>query len=240
MTSIFISDLHLDNKRPEIISYFVNFMNNLEKDVQSIYILGDFLEYWVGDDDPAIGLEEVFKVLKKKSDYINIYFMHGNRDFMISKNFCSSLGVILLDDPTIININNKKILLMHGDTLCTEDVKYQDFRKTVRSKEWQKEMLSKPLKERLALAESLRMKSAAATEIKDDFIMDVNQKEVIKVFEKNDINMIIHGHTHRPNIHKVTHNNKSYERVVLGDWYEKSFILRISNHQLIIDKDYIF
>ncbi len=136
MSTLFISDLHLDNKRPNVINFFINFLDNLNNDVKTIYILGDFVEYWVGDDDPAIGLQEVFKLIKKISQNINIYFMHGNRDFMISKKYCEENGIKLLNDPTVINLYNKKILLMHGDTLCIDDIEYQKFRQMVRSEKW--------------------------------------------------------------------------------------------------------
>ena len=126
---------------------------------------------------------------------------------------------------------------MHGDTLCTDDKSYQEFREMVRSDKWQKEMLKKPLKERLELAKTLREKSLAATDVKDEIIMDVNQKEVVNVFKSNDIDLIIHGHTHRPNIHKLSINNKDVTRIVLGDWYTKSFVLKIENSNISIEKN---
>ena len=149
MTSLFISDLHLDKKRPEVIKFFINFMIELDSKIESLYILGDFIEYWVGDDDPADGLTDIFNVIKKKSDSLDIYIMHGNRDFMLSENFCKKFGMKLLKDPTIIEIDNKKIMLMHGDTLCIDDKSYQEFRTMVRSDKWQKEMLKKPLKKKI-------------------------------------------------------------------------------------------
>ena len=237
MTSLFISDLHLDKKRPEVIKFFINFMIELDSKIESLYILGDFIEYWVGDDDPADGLTDIFNVIKKKSDSLDIYIMHGNRDFMLSENFCKKFGMKLLKDPTIIEIDNKKIMLMHGDTLCIDDKSYQEFRAMVRSDKWQKEMLKKPLKKRLELAKTLRERSLAATDVKDEIIMDVNQKEVVNVFQSNDIDLIIHGHTHRPNIHKLSVNNKDVTRIVLGDWYTKSFILKIENSNITIEKN---
>ena len=240
MKSLFISDLHLDIKRPEIITYFINFLLNLDKETKSLYILGDFVEYWVGDDDPAEGLKDVFNVIKEKSETVEIYLMHGNRDFMISSKFCSKYGIKLLPDPTLIRIGNNKIMLMHGDTLCIDDKEYQKFRTLVRSDAWQEEMLSKPLNERLALAKSLRARSLKETEDKDEFIMDVNQEEVLKVFKNNDIDILIHGHTHRPNIHKILHEDNEYRRIVLGDWYRKSFVLEIDGPQITIEKNIIY
>ena len=128
-------------------------------------------------------------------------------------------------------------MLMHGDTLCIDDKSYQEFRTMVRSDKWQKEMLKKPLKKRLELAKTLRERSLAATDVKDEIIMDVNQKEVVNVFKSNDIDLIIHGHTHRPNIHKLSVNNKDVTRIVLGDWYTNSFILKIENGNITIEKN---
>ena len=236
MTTIFISDLHLDKDRPKVIRYFIDFLNNLESDIESLYILGDFVEYWVGDDDPGDGLEEVFSSIKKKSNSIPIYFMHGNRDFMISEKFCNHHGMKFLKDPTKIKLHGKKILLMHGDTLCIDDIEYQKFRTMVRSPLWQNEMLKKSLEERINLAKMLRAKSLSETGTKDEVIMDVNNDEVISQLKKHNVDMIIHGHTHRPNIHKIISENKEWKRIVLGDWYDKSFILKISDDEIIIDK----
>ena len=236
MTTIFISDLHLDKDRPKVIRYFIDFLDNLESDIESLYILGDFVEYWVGDDDPGEGLEEVFSSIKKKSNNIPIYFMHGNRDFMISEKFCNHHGMKFLKDPTKIKLHGKKILLMHGDTLCIDDIEYQKFRTMVRSPLWQNEMLKKSLEERINLAKMLRAKSLSETGTKDEVIMDVNNDEVISQLKKHNVDMIIHGHTHRPNIHKIISENKECKRIVLGDWYDKSFILRISDDEIIIDK----
>ena len=236
MTTMFISDLHLDKDRPKVIRYFIDFLNNLESDIESLYILGDFVEYWVGDDDPGDGLEEVFNSIKKKSNSIPIYFMHGNRDFMISEKFCNHHGMKFLKDPTKIKLHGKKILLMHGDTLCIDDIEYQKFRTMVRSPLWQNEMLKKSLEERINLAKMLRAKSLSETGTKDEVIMDVNNDEVISQLKKHNVDMIIHGHTHRPNIHKIISEDREYKRIVLGDWYDKSFILRISDGEIIIDK----
>ena len=237
MATIFISDLHLDKDRPKVIKYFIEFLKNLESDIESLYILGDFVEYWVGNDDPGDGLEEVFGSIKKKSNDIPIYFRQGNRDFMISQKFCNHHGIKFLKDPTTIELYGKKILLMHGDTLCVDDIEYQKFRAMVRSSSWQDEMLKKSLEERINLAKMLRAKSLSETNTKDEVIMDVNNDEVISQLKKYDVDMIIHGHTHRPNIHKVISEGKEYKRIVLGDWYDKSFVLKISNDKITIDKN---
>ena len=236
MHTIFMSDLHLDKKRPEAIKFFINYMNHVSPSTKAIYILGDLVEYWVGDDDPADGLEDVFKIISTKSKEINIYFMHGNRDFLISENFCKKHGMKLLQDPTLINLYDKKVLLMHGDTLCTDDKQYQEYRALVRSHTWQSKMLIKTLSERLMIAQQLREKSLEATENKKEYIMDVNNGTVIEIMKEYDADILIHGHTHRPNVHKLQINQKDIKRIVLGDWYDRSFILELSKDKITIDK----
>ena len=231
-----MSDLHLDKKRPEAIKFFIDYMNYVSPSTKAIYILGDLVEYWVGDDDPADGLEDVFKIISKKSKEINIYFMHGNRDFLISENFCKKHGMKLLQDPTLINLYDKKVLLMHGDTLCTDDKQYQEYRALVRSHTWQSKMLIKTLSERIMIAQQLREKSLEATENKKEYIMDVNNGTVIEIMKEYDADILIHGHTHRPNVHKLQINQKDIKRIVLGDWYDRSFILEFSKDKITIDK----
>ena len=142
MTIDFISDLHLDKTRPEVNKYFISYLDNINKDVTDLYILGDLFEYWVGDDDPMDGLNEIRASISQLGGKINVWYMHGNRDFLISKKICSNLNMRLLEDPTVIIKNGQRLLLLHGDTLCTDDKEYQKFRTLVRSDEWQKQMLS--------------------------------------------------------------------------------------------------
>ncbi|MBS82730.1 MAG: UDP-2,3-diacylglucosamine diphosphatase [Gammaproteobacteria bacterium] len=236
MSTLFISDLHLDQSRPNVIDFFIKYLSNIEKNITSIYILGDLVEYWVGDDDPAIGLNKVFETIHKVSHNTPIYFMQGNRDFMMSEDFCTKYGIKLLNDPTIINLNSKKILLMHGDTLCTDDIEYQKYRKLVRSEKWQNEMKTKTLEERLSIANELRKKSKLETKEKEDQIMDVNQDSVNDVIKKYDVDILIHGHTHRPNIHQIDIEGKSVQRIVLGDWYKSAYFYIYDNGKNIIHK----
>ena len=232
MAISFISDLHLDKSRPHINKYFIEYLNHLDSSVTDLYILGDLFEYWVGDDDPMDGLKEVRDAISSLGEKINIWYMHGNRDFLVTKSICKDLKINLLDDPTVIEIGNVKILLLHGDTLCTDDDEYQNFRSMVRSSTWQEEMLSKSLEERLAIASNLREKSIEANRLKGEEIMDVNTTEVMNIIEKYKPNVIIHGHTHRPNIHR--HNEVI--RYVLGDWYNNFFILTYDNDKFYINK----
>ena len=232
----FISDLHLDKSRSEVNSYFLNYLSRLDKKVTDLYILGDLFEYWIGDDDPMDGLAEIKSALYNLGDKINIWYMHGNRDFLISNKICSQFNMNLITDPTIINKNNIKILLMHGDTLCIDDIDYQNFRKTVRSKKWQEAMLSKSLEERLSIASNLRKKSQLANKGKSEEIMDVNHNEVIKVLEKYKPDVLIHGHTHRPNIHQHNFDSYTAHRYVLGDWYNRFFVLTLDDSKFSIMK----
>ena len=236
MTIDFISDLHLDKTRPEVNKYFINYLDNINKDVTDLYILGDLFEYWVGDDDPMDGLNAIRASISQLGAKINIWYMHGNRDFLISKKICSSLNMHFLEDPTVITKNGQRLLLLHGDTLCTDDNEYQKFRSLVRSDEWQKQMLSKSLKERLSLAENLRKKSINANAYKNESIMDANINEVDALIESYKPNIIVHGHTHRPNIHKHNLNQEYIYRYVLGDWYDRFFILSLKNKKFVISK----
>ncbi len=236
MSIDFISDLHLDKTRPEVNEYFIKYLLNLNKDITDLYILGDLFEYWVGDDDPMDGLDNIRSCITTLGERINIWYMHGNRDFLISEKICNVLKMKLLIDPSVININGVRILLVHGDTLCTDDIDYQKFRGLVRSKEWQSEMLAKPLQERLAIADTLRKKSIEANEGKDSDIMDVNAIEVEKLIRAHSPNIIIHGHTHRPNIHVHNIDEQKILRYVLGDWYDKFFILSLKNNKFSVCK----
>ncbi len=215
MSIDFISDLHLDKTRPEVNKYFIKYLLNLSKDTTDVYILGDLFEYWVGDDDPMDGLDDVRSCITKLGQKINIWYMHGNRDFLVSEKICNILKMKLLLDPTLIKINKLSILLIHGDTLCTDDIAYQKFRGVVRSEAWQNEMLAKPLQERLLIADTLRKKSIEANQDKDENIMDVNISEVEKIIKSFNPNVIIHGHTHRPNIHIHDLGNIKTYRYVL-------------------------
>ena len=228
----FISDLHLDKSRPIVNKYFIEYLQNIKKDISDLYILGDLFEYWVGDDDPMDGLEDVREAITNAGDKVNIWYMHGNRDFLVSEKICKSLKIELLEDPHILSINDMRILLLHGDTLCTDDRDYQAFRSMVRSNKWQNEMLSKSLEERIGIANSLRKKSKEANQDKGEDIMDVNEDEVINLINSYEPDVIIHGHTHRPNIH--WYNNVT--RYVLGDWYRSFFILSFDSKKFTINR----
>ena len=228
---VFISDLHLAPERPQMIELFIRFADDIAAQADVLYILGDFLEYWLGDDDPAPAMKQVFdKLIELDENHgTKIFFMHGNRDFLIGNKLADRCHFTLIDDAHRITINHRDALLMHGDTLCTDDVEYQKFRQLSRSEAWKQEILNKSLEERIQIALSLRAKSKQSTTEKEEYIMDVNQDATDNVFIENDISLLIHGHTHRPAIHHKTINGNDTIRIVLGDWYETGSYLRIND-----------
>jgi len=229
---VFISDLHLAPERPQIIKLFLRFADEIAAQADALYILGDFLEYWLGDDDPSTALTPVFDKLIELSEKhkTKIFFMHGNRDFLVGNKLAEHCHFELISDDALkIRIRNQDVLLMHGDTLCTDDIEYQKFRQMVRSEQWKHDILSRSLEERIQIAKNLREQSKKSTAEKEETIMDVNQKETIKAFIDNKVNVIIHGHTHRPAIHKGNVNNQETTRIVLGDWFKAGSYLRIAD-----------
>lgn len=229
--TVFISDLHLLPQRPEVIDLFIRFTKEIAASADTLYILGDFLEVWWGDDDPALEYQPVFNALADLATNhgTEIFLMHGNRDFMIGSDLAEQCHFKIIDDPLKITIQNQECLLMHGDTLCIDDVEYQQFRQMVRNPQWQQQVLTKSLEERFQLAKSIREKSQQSTIGKGEVIIDINQGETDKIFIDNNINLIIHGHTHRPAIHNRTVNGQETTRIVLGDWHETAVYLRVND-----------
>lgn len=218
--TLFISDLHLKPTRQDLNQGFIALCeSDIARSADALYILGDFVEYWVGDDTPTTGIKSSLSALKKLGQSgVKLYFQHGNRDFLIGQDFAKEYGIELLGDETVIDLYGQPTLLLHGDTLCTDDVDYQNFRAMVREPAWQQEILSKSLYGRIQYAQELREKTTEAVKEKSAEIMDVNQEAVIKAFERHQLQHMIHGHTHRPNQHVFTHDGKEYSRVVLSDW----------------------
>ncbi len=193
-----------------------------------LYILGDLFEVWLGDDDSAPYFQPVFEALKNFSLNGKLFFMHGNRDFLIGSQLANALKCSLLTDPTVIQLGNHQVALMHGDLLCTDDVDYQNFRSLVRDEQWQRDFLSKPLAQRRSIATGLREKSHQAMQDKHYEIMDVNLTTVANTMRDLDVDILIHGHTHRPGIHPVATHKTRY---VLGDWHPEPSYLSWSNNQ---------
>lgn len=233
MKRLFISDLHLDESRPDITRAFLEFMDRQASRAEELYILGDFFESWIGDDDSSGLIEQVRAALKSCSEAgTQVFFMPGNRDFLLGETFCQSCGISLLDDPSTIEIGGQAALLMHGDSLCIDDSEYMQFRQLARSPAWQQDVLSKPLEERRALAQQLRMASQEANSNKAEDIMDVNPDEVQRVMSGAGVRLLIHGHTHRPARHPLPSGEGSAERLVLGDWEHQAIYLSEDRGQL--------
>ena len=219
MAYCFISDLHLQEERPEVTEAFLSFLDTTAKQAERLYILGDLFEVWIGDDLKS----ELSHLIKDKLMFLKdvstlVFAMHGNRDFLIGEKFCEDTGVTLLEDPCKLKLFGKDTLLMHGDLLCTKDVEYQKFRNTSRNPQWKKEFLDKPIEEREKITEELRSKSKKATSQKKDEIMDVSPEAVKEIMTTHDVKLLIHGHTHRPNVHSLQINQAPAQRIVLGDW----------------------
>lgn len=215
MSTLFISDLHLDAKRPAITRAFLQFLTGEAQAAKSLYILGDLFEAWIGDDDDAPLAVEVQAALKAYSAQgKQLFFMAGNRDFLVGEAFCANTGATLLTDPTPIDLYGRPTLLLHGDTLCTDDVEYQAFRAQARNPAWQAPLLAQPLPVRRQLAEKIRAETSSLAAMKAEDIMDVNKAEVDKAMAETATSLMIHGHTHRPARHAV----QAGERIVLGDW----------------------
>ena len=212
---LFISDCHLDSIRPERSKNLIDFLVNRALAARFLYILGDLFEVWPGDDDPAMGLRDIITTLKQLSLNTTIYFLAGNRDFLVGDRLAKQAGFEIITEPVNLILGNQKVLLLHGDILCTDDVDYQAFRAQVRNPDWQSQFLQKPLAERQDIAAVMRTDSKAATVDKLDEIMDVNQQTVDSFFQQHGAEVIIHGHTHRPAVHRHKNNTVRY---VLGDW----------------------
>ena len=218
MAYCFISDLHLHEGRPDITQAFLTFLEETASKADKLYILGDLFEAWIGDDDQNDFISNIQSALLKINKTTEVFFMHGNRDFLIGSEFASSSGLKLLNDPCSEEMFGNQVLLMHGDLLCIEDHDYQAFRKTSRDPKWQNEFLTKTIQERQEIAHNLRTISKEATGTKKEEIMDVSATEVIRTMKESSVNLLIHGHTHRPKSHKITVNDQPAERIVLGDW----------------------
>ncbi len=222
----FIADLHLHPSRPAIIQLFIQFLEQIDRDTEALYILGDLFEAWIGDDDDAPCWVPVIDAIAAVSQRgIPVYLMHGNRDFLMGDTLASRCKATLLPEGHTLELYGKKTVLLHGDSLCTDDHAYQAFRQEVRDPVWQKAFLGKSLDERKTIARQLRETSQQANQEKADDIMDVNQAAVENCLREHGTLQMIHGHTHRPAIHRINLGGKSALRMVVGDWYEQGSCL---------------
>jgi len=231
----FISDLHLDSSRPQLFKLFDEFIKKITSDVETLYILGDLFEFWVGDD--IIDLPEgkpylpVIEQLRALSDLgVKIYFIQGNRDFLIGKTFMDLIGGKLLADETVIDLYGESVLIMHGDTLCTDDKGYQLMRKIFRWKIVQKIYLSMSPEKRSQKAGQVRKNTHKNNKQKPSMILDVNQQTVEESLKSRGVSFLIHGHTHRPAEHEILVEGQSKKRIVLGDWGDEWSYLEWSNN----------
>jgi len=227
--ALFISDLHLTEERPAANERFIGFIEDKARTADALYILGDFFEYWIGDDDLEAPFNAVMAGLLRglTRDGVPVYLMHGNRDFLLGERFCEATGAQLLSDPTVHDVQGVKTLLVHGDTLCTDDLDYQNWRRTARSQEWQREFLAKSRAERRSMILGLREKSKAVIQAKPAEIMDVNEGAVADALRRHGVSRLVHGHTHRPGRHELTVDARRTERWVLPDWYGRGGYLEI-------------
>ena len=237
MKRIFISDLHLDASRKDLTLAFTQFLSAQCQTIDELYILGDFFELWLGDDDRSILTNEIVEALSSLP--CDVFIMHGNRDFLIGEAFCNAAGAKLLPDPHPIILGNQRALLMHGDSLCTRDEEYMNARNLLRSDVFQEDFLSKQLPERKIIAEQIRGKSQKVSREKTEDIMDVTPKEVIKVMNQARTPILVHGHTHRPAVHEVGLDFGTGTRYVLGDWHTSMQFLRANDSDLDLVK-YVF
>lgn len=224
--TLFISDLHLAPERPEITALFLEFLHTRAARCDTLYILGDLFEVWAGDDDLIPENRDILDGLQRLTvGGTPVHLMAGNRDFLVGADFEALTGCRLIPDPTLVDLYGRPALLLHGDTLCIDDEDYIAWRATVRNDRWIREFLVRPLEERRALAQAARARSRAATGRKSEDIMDVNQGEVERVMRAHEVHTIIHGHTHRPAVHRFTLDGEAATRIVLGDWYRAGHVL---------------
>ena len=235
MSSLFISDLHLDPERPDITRLFGDFIDGEARSADALYILGDLFEAWVGDDDPSeLGIFVATQLRALSDSGVPVYFQHGNRDFLVGRDFAQRAGITLLPEHAVAVLHGKPVLLMHGDTLCTEDLAYQAFRAQTRDPAWRAQFLAQPLAARIAFAAQARTASQQRQQAmkQDDraqfeSVTDVSPAAVRETFARYGIDTMIHGHTHRPAIHAIDVDGRACERVVLGDWYTQGSVLRV-------------
>ena len=229
MATLFIADLHLQTEEPAITAGFLRFLQGEARHAEALYILGDLFEAWIGDDDPNPLHREMAAAIKALVDSgVPCFFIHGNRDFLLGKRYARECGMTLLAEETVLDLYGRKILIMHGDTLCTDDTGYLAFRAKVHTPWIQTLFLALPLFIRSRIAAKMRAGSKAANSSKSMTIMDVNPQAVVSMMEKHQVQWLIHGHTHRPDVHNLTVNGEPAHRVVLGAWHTEGSMVKVT------------
>lgn len=227
MRQIFIADLHLQHERPDLSRAFLQFLNDTARQADQLYLLGDIFEAWIGDDSPYPGTAPILQALAELSQQgVELFFQHGNRDFLVGETFARQTGCTLLPESLCITTaDHRRLLLMHGDQLCSDDAEYQQFRRMVRDPQWQQAFLAKPVEERLAIARQIRDTSQRRGREKASYITDVNGDTVIQAMRDAETDLLLHGHTHRPAIHQLDLDGRPGSRIVLGDWDKNGWYL---------------
>ncbi|OCX94542.1 MAG: UDP-2,3-diacylglucosamine diphosphatase [Pseudomonas sp. CO183] len=225
---LLISDLHLEEERPDISRAFLHFLETRACQAEALYILGDFFEVWIGDDAMTPFQRSIAQALRSLSGSgTRIYLMHGNRDFMLGKSFCRAAGCTLLADPSVVELNGERVLLMHGDSLCTRDEGYMRLRRLLRNPFSLFVLRNLPLSTRRKLARKLRNESRTQTRMKASDIIDVTPELIPRVLAEHRVRTLIHGHTHRPATHDLVVNGQPAQRIVLGDWDRQGWALQV-------------
>lgn len=235
--TLFISDLHLDEEQPAIADGLLAFLAREAPRAHSLYVLGDLFEAWIGDDHDTPFHQRIVAAFRRFADAgRSLYFLHGNRDFALGEAFATAAGGALIAENTALTLHGRRLLLAHGDALCTDDHEYQKFRAMVRNPQWLAGMLAMPLPARLALAQKLRSESRMRNANKADNIMDVNDGTVRALLNDSGAEVLVHGHTHRPAVHRVELGHRVAERIVLGDWHpQKGWCLRANAQGLHLE-----
>lgn len=232
----FISDIHLSEERSDITQCLLNFLQQDALEAEALYVLGDLFEVWIGDDNVTPYNEMIAAAFKAVSQVLPVFFIHGNRDFAIRREWASKAGMTILPEQAVIDLYGTRTLLSHGDELCTRDLAYQKFRKKSRGWWWPRIMLALPLWYRRRVARNGRAESQQNQKALKPEIMDVTPEEVVRVMEHFDVTQLIHGHTHRPNIHSLKVNGKDAHRIVLGDWYDQGSVLKVGPGEFSLEK----
>ncbi len=234
MSTLFISDLHLEDSQPRTTGWLLEFLAGPAREAEALYILGDLFEYWIGDDALSTTASKVAEAIAAlSSSGVPCFFMHGNRDFLLGDAFASQAGMTLLPESLVIDLHGTPTLLLHGDSLCTDDVEYQAFRQQSRNPAWQAAILAKSVKERLQMARDARDASKDHMETVSTEIMDVNESTVRDHFQEHGVRRMIHGHTHRPAVHRYeTEDGIAAERIVLADWSTEGSYLRVTSDRV--------
>ncbi len=235
-TTLLISDLHLEESRPDITAALLRFLGDNRGRCDALYVLGDLFEVWIGDDESSELSRTVAKAFSDFAQSSQVFFMHGNRDFLLGDAYARDCGASLIEEPHILQAGSQSIILLHGDQLCSDDLDYMKFRDMVRQQKWQEEFLAQTLEERRSFARQAREQSQAANANKPVSIMDVNQEEVERLLLETGKSIMIHGHTHRPARHQFTLGNDNQQsqasRIVLGDWDQFLWYAEVTDNSI--------